>query len=181
MIVVEGMLRLFTAIELPEEIKSSLTSLMSPVKHIRWYESDQLHLTLRFIGEKTHHQYNAILEALKQIHLETFELTLKGSGHFSRKVFWIGVEKNTQLEDLKTQIDQQLTLNEIELERKKFRPHITLGKAQKRDDHMAAKALEQISYFTPQSFQVSQFTLFSSKLTTNNAIHRVEETFPLEV
>ena len=60
--------RLFVAIRPPAEIRRALTALMGGVAGARWQDDDQLHLTLRFIGEVDHHRAEDIAAALGGLH-----------------------------------------------------------------------------------------------------------------
>ena len=86
--------RLFVAIDTPENIRAQLEALLSGVPGARWVTSDQLHLTLRFVGEVDGPTFRDIADALGGVEEEAFELALKGVGHFpprgKAKILWAG-------------------------------------------------------------------------------------------
>ncbi|TDJ07367.1 MAG: RNA 2',3'-cyclic phosphodiesterase [Deltaproteobacteria bacterium] len=173
------MIRIFIAIDLPEDIKGSLTSLRSKIKCANWVKREQMHLTLTFIGEVSEFKLREITEVLNQISFHPFSLKLYGVGHFAQKVFWAGINPNEDLGLLKDEIDQKLLGIGIQLENKSYKPHIALArlKGSKADD--LAKLLEQFSLFESREIKVDKFILFSSTLTPKGAIHSVESEFIL--
>ena len=95
------MIRIFTAIDLPKDIKDSLNSLRSKIKGARWMGPDQMHLTLSFIGEVPEVKLREITEALDQVSCHPFSIKLQGVGHFGLKAFWVGATLNDDLSFLK--------------------------------------------------------------------------------
>ena len=74
--------RLFVAIDLSDAVKRSLEPLARGLGDVRWMTEDQLHLTLRFIGEVDNGGANEVADALSLVPGVPFELRLKGIGHF---------------------------------------------------------------------------------------------------
>ena len=102
--------RLFVAIRPPEAVRSQLLDLMEGVKGARWQDEDQLHLTLRFIGEVDRHLARDIAAALGSIHHPRFEIALSGLGTFERRgqpvTLWSGVSPHEPLKALHKKVDQ---------------------------------------------------------------------------
>src|SRR5262249_35118467 len=126
------MYRLFVAIALPDSIKKALLSIACGVPGARWVEEDQMHFTLRFIGEVDGKIFRAIEDALANIQADALTLTLKGVGHFpprgQPRILWVGLEKNEALLQLKNKIDHALRRVGVESDKRKFFPHITLAR-----------------------------------------------------
>ncbi len=76
------MLRLFVAVPLPENVRADLAGLCSGVPDARWVAAENMHLTLRFIGEVGRGDADDIHQALSRIHLPAFELVVSGVGCF---------------------------------------------------------------------------------------------------
>lgn len=175
--------RLFVAVDLPEQVKESISAVCTGLPGAKWVDVNQLHLTLRFIGEVENGQFNAIRESLSGIEESCFRLTLQGVGCFpSRKaprVLWVGIDRNETLIRLAHKIEQCLVANGLEPEQRSFSPHITIARLKDISPHKAADYLDKNSLFKTESFPVEEFYLYSSTLTPKGAVHRREATYPL--
>ena len=124
--------RLFIAIDLPEDVKVELTAIGYGLPGARWVTDDQLHLTLRFIGEVDGGMRNNISDALSFINYGSFTFTLQGAGHFpprgKPKVLWIGIAKSQPLLQLRGKVESALRAIGLSPEGRKFSPHITLAR-----------------------------------------------------
>jgi 2'-5' RNA ligase len=104
--------RLFVAIRPPAPVRAQLLELMGGVAGARWLSDDQLHLTLRFIGEVDRHLARDIDAALSAVHHPRFELALNGLGAFERRgepvTLWAGVAPEAPLRALHNKVDQAL-------------------------------------------------------------------------
>lgn len=150
---------------------------------MRWASPDNLHLTLRFIGEMPQTKVSVIKAGLRTVSGNAFSLQVKDLGYFDKRpqaVLWAGVEESAPLAALKKQVDDTLTLHAgIKAPDGRFSPHITLGRA-KRADKAALKIFTaKYSDATTATFKVETFTLFSSVLAPGGAVHTVEEQYPL--
>lgn len=111
------------------DIKSRLKN-----ENIRWVKADNLHITLRYIGEYEISEIPRISEMLSEISLGTrdFPLVYKGIGVFRSlsypKVLWAGLGKSEELEELKFRIDRSLNDMGFDFKQEKFSPHLTLGR-----------------------------------------------------
>lgn len=168
------MIRIFTAIDLPEDIKDSLTTIRSKIKGAKWVRREQMHLTLSFIGEVSEFKLKEITKALDQITFHPFSLKLQGVGHFAFKAFWAGIVPSEDLSLLKKKVDQSLG---GDVDSGKFTPHISLARLKGAAHEDLALLLEQFSLFESREFKIERFKLFSSNLTPNGAIHSVESEF----
>jgi 2'-5' RNA ligase len=176
------MLRLFVAIRLPAEIRRRLTGMMGGVSGARWQSDDQLHLTLRFIGEVHRHLAEDIDAALGAIHHPPFEVALSGLGTFERRgqpeVVWAGVAPQEPVKALHNKVDQALARVGVEPDRRAFHPHITLARLNRTagpvDDLIAEKG-----GLVSAPFNVEGFALYESRLTPEGAVYSVLERYPL--
>ncbi|MDE0255518.1 MAG: RNA 2',3'-cyclic phosphodiesterase, partial [Rhodospirillaceae bacterium] len=98
------MLRLFVGLELPEDLRDTLAMLERGIPGARWIESDNYHITLRFIGEVAEDQAEDIDSALAGVQAAPFALSLASVGHFGKlrkaRSVWAGVEANEALDRL---------------------------------------------------------------------------------
>ncbi|MGA7828902.1 MAG: RNA 2',3'-cyclic phosphodiesterase [Geobacteraceae bacterium] len=177
------MLRLFVAIDLPEEIKSAVSSLRYPKSEAKWVAEDQLHLTLRFIGDVDDDLIESIVTGLSGIAAAPFFLVLKGVGCFPSKreprVLWVGIGSSDALFALQADIEKVLVLNGSVPDRRPFFPHITIARLKEVSAARIAPFLQKNSQFATGSFPVTEFILYSSTLTQQGAIHREIASFPL--
>jgi len=167
-------MRLFTSIDLPEEMKSVLQSICFGVPHIRWLTDEQLHLTLVFIGELNPALLPSIREGLANVRFKSFAMNCHGIGSFRTGVLWLGVDLSTELSALERSIRSNLNqLGSFKLDTRKYCPHITLGRIA-RNQH---PRLDQFLYLNSSktfSFEANQFQLKSSELGAKGARHRIE-------
>jgi len=170
--------RLFVAIDIPEQIKAALTQFTREVPTARWVPADQLHLTLRFIGDAGPQAFAAIKGALAGIQFLPFQLVLRGAGHFPPgkhpRVLWVGVDANPRLMGLYQDLELALADVGIPPEERPFSPHLTLARL-KTSAPAAVSSFETEHgelAFTP--FEVREVILYSSVLTDRGAIHSRE-------
>ena len=175
--------RLFTAIDLPGETMAELAALDRNLKGARWVPRDQLHLTLRFIGDADENMFQRIRQALGMIRRAPFHLTLRGTGHFppgkDPRVLWVGMEKNPALAELQENVERGVIAAGIPAEVRRFSPHITLARLRNGSPKEVDEWEQRHAAFRELVVPVEEFHLYSSTLTRDGAIHRREATFPL--
>ena len=176
--------RLFIAVDLPEIIKKNLESMSFGIPGAKWVAPEQLHLTVRFIGEVDGALFRDIKNILDEVSLASFSLQLKGVGYFpprgAPRVLWIGLEKSEPLQFLRKKIDSALLRVRVEPEGRKFSPHITLARLKNSPIQKIANFLAGNGLFSQEPFQVEDFKLYSSILSPKGAYHRVERIYPLD-
>ncbi len=177
------MYRLFVAIDLPESLKERLAGLDYGLPGANWVHPDQLHLTLRFIGEVDGLIYRDIKKALFDVWVEPFVLTLAGVGHFPPhgrpQVLWVGLEKSEPLQQLHNRTENMLRQVGVAPEGRKFSPHITLARLKDAPIGRVGAFLTENSLFQAGPLEVNEFHLYSSQLTARGAHHYREESYSL--
>lgn len=137
-------MRCFIAIDLPEELKRQIElviNLIAPLsKDIKWVPSENIHLTVKFLGEVKEDRLPEIEQRLRdicRIHAP-FSISVRGTGAFpnekSPNVIWIGVNKSDRLKSLYLDIDNSLSEAGFEKESRKHSPHLTIGRVKSRKD-----------------------------------------------
>ncbi len=175
-------MRLFTALALPDPVAQSLLSMQAGVPGARWQKREQLHLTLRFIGEVDGRDAAAIDDALATISVPAFTLELKGVGSFGGKIprdLWAGVKPNEALNHLHRKIESALQRIGAETDRRKFTPHVTLARLKGTPRGAVMDYITDHALYASTPFAVDSFALFSSKLTSDGSIYRVEKEYGL--
>jgi len=128
--------RLFVAIRPPEEIRDLLIDAMDDSPALRWVGDEQLHLTLRFIGEVERPLANDIAAAFQDLRSSSFELRVAGVGKFERRsggALWAGVEPKEKVAALAAKVERTLQQVGLEPEHRAFSPHITLARWNRRN------------------------------------------------
>lgn len=178
-------MRLFVALSLPDDLRVRLAGLAGGIPNVRWVAPDNLHLSLRFIGEVDGAQARDVDAALAQISAPAFTLSLAGIGRFAAgekvRSLWVGVEENAELSRLHGKIEHALQRSGLPPEGRKFKAHVTLARFKgnpgaKLHDYLAHHAL-----FRSEPFVVHEFVLFSSFLSHNGAIYRPEASYTLRL
>jgi len=176
--------RLFVAVDLPPAVRQQVASLCFGLPGVRWVPEEQIHLTLRFIGEVNGNIFHDIREGLAEIRFPAFDMRLQGVGYFpprrAPKVIWVGVEKNEALARLRNRVESTLVRIGLEPEGRKFAPHITLGRLKETPLPKVAAYLAGYDAFGTDAFPVEEFRLYSSTLTSDGATHTVEAEYPLQ-
>lgn len=182
-----GMARLFTALPLPGAVRTELAALADGLEEVRWVPPENLHLTMRYIGETTPERQKAMAEALAQVRVEPFILPVAGLGVFPSRglarVVWAGLgNAHTRLFQLRKQVDEALLSVDLTLDVHSFQPHITLGRLGENYDAKAlAKFLGRHADFEAPPFRVSEFHLMASESRPGCApVYRTERSFPLQ-
>ncbi len=173
--------RLFVAIRPPREIRERLLSTMGGVQNARWQSDDQLHLTLRFIGEVDRHQAEDIAATLGSIRQAAFRICLSGVGSFGRNgkgAVWAGVAPHQELKALHKKIDQSLVRVGVQPENRAYHPHITVARLG-RSSGAVEPYIERWAGLTSDAFPVDRICLYESSLGSEGALYRVVERYRL--
>ena len=177
------MIRLFVALALPEGHCQQLLRLCHGVRDARWVAHENLHLTMRFIGEVEEPRLPEIADALGRVNGERFTLTLSGIGHFQNgrriRSLWVGVEPCDALAQLQTRIDAALRHAGMAPDGRRFTPHVTLARLKNGAAHQVGSWIEANALFRAEPFPVDQFVLFESYLSHSGAIYSAVAEFPL--
>jgi 2'-5' RNA ligase len=177
-------MRLFVALTLPDQLRSRLSGLCNGLPGARWVAPENLHLTLRFIGEVDGRDAEDIDAALCGIHSPRFPLALAGVGEFGDerrlRSVWVGVEPSEMLERLQAKVEQAVQRAGQPPEKRKFKPHVTLARFKSHPGGRLESYFAERSLFRSEPFEVSEFTLYSSFLAHEGAIYSPEAAYPLD-
>jgi RNA 2',3'-cyclic 3'-phosphodiesterase len=175
-------MRLFVALPIPDTVAQGLILLQGGVPGARWRTREQLHLTLRFIGEVDGRDGRAIDDALVGIGAPAFKLQLHSVGQFGSKqphTLWAAARRNEMLEHLARKVDSAIRRVGQPQDAHKFMAHVTLARLRHPDLDRMLVWLTTHALFTSDEFTVNAFYLYSSKLTSDGSVYRVEERYPL--
>ena len=174
--------RLFVAIRPPEPIRDLLIDAMDESADFRWQDDDQLHLTLRFVGEVDRPLADDLAHALTRITADRFTLRIIGTGRFEQRnsgALWAGVEPKAPVAALASKIERACVGLGLEPERRTFHPHITLARWKGRRTREVADFLQRTRGLASEPFEVTEFILFESRLSRHGAHYEEAATYPL--
>ncbi|MSM39645.1 MAG: RNA 2',3'-cyclic phosphodiesterase [Geobacter sp.] len=175
--------RLFVAIDLPEEMKRAVADLRGELRGAKWVGAEQLHLTLRFIGDADDLLLKGIAEGLAGIACNCFPLGLKGIGYFpprgAPRVLWVGLKAGAQFLTLQHEVEQACRAVGILPDERPFSPHITIARLKETTPAQVAAYTAQHGGFQSEPFKVTEFHLYESVLGREGATHTRARTYPL--
>jgi len=175
-------MRLFISIELPEEIKRELIRIQKEIDLLglikgKFTDPDNLHLTLKFLGEVGESEVMAVKERLKNLKFQNFKMTLSNLGVFSEKfirISWVGFESK-ELFELQKQIDD--ALEGIFPKEHRFMAHVTLARPKYIEDRMVFLEEFKKIPFEKKSFNVGKISLRSAVLNKYGADYQTIENY----
>ena len=182
-------MRLFVALSLPEPVRERLADLENGLPGARWVPEDNLHLTLRFIGEVDGGLARDIDSCLAEISMPAFEASFDrldtfGDGR-NLRALWVGVEQpNEPLMRLQAKVEKAVVRAGLQPESRKFTPHVTLARFKRHNgrvpaDKMQAYLMQNARlHLGPVRFEA--FSLYSSFLHRDGSIYSLEADYPLE-
>jgi RNA 2',3'-cyclic 3'-phosphodiesterase len=172
--------RLFVAIRPPAAICAQLIALQEGVEGARWQDDEQLHITLRFIGDADARTGEDIVDTMRSIRAAPFEIALRGTGSFDHRgrigTLWAGVAPHEPLAHLHRKIDHALVRIGLPPEGRAYLPHITLARGRVAS---ASIFLATHADLTSAAFAVTHFALFESTLGSEGARYSVVERWAL--
>lgn len=161
------MIRLFVALPLPETLRMRLAMLQAGVEGARWVPAENLHVTLRFIGDVQEDLCDDIVAALDAVAAPSLRVDPSGVGHFETggrpHAIWAGVDRSPDLVALHEKIDRALVRTGLPPEGRKYAPHITLARVRRAKGNHLLDWLGTNGGFSAPPFEARSFTLFESR------------------
>jgi 2'-5' RNA ligase len=189
-------MRLFVALEIPVAVRDNLAALIMELRDLsakvgdkrpRWVRRENLHVTLKFIGEVSPEKLEGIRGALSAIRSDApVEIKFLGLGFFPNdqhpRVLWAGLEVSANLPSLAGDIDGALETQGIARERRAFTPHLTLARIEPPGLHeKLCAAIQKNEARDFGSFQAREFRLIESKLKPSGAEYTTLASYPFAV
>jgi 2'-5' RNA ligase len=180
--------RTFVALELSEGLREGILDLIEAMRReglrASWSRASTLHLTLKFLGDVDEDRLPEVVSAVERAAAKTvpFSFATRRLGAFpsSRRprVLWVGVDGGDELFRLQGAIEDELSALGFPRERRRFHPHITLGRLREPGSGSLERLLERLGY--PEGeVRVSEVTVMSSTLAPAGAIHEKVAGAPL--
>lgn len=177
------MIRLFVALSLPDQLRLRLSGLRGQIPGARWVPPENMHLTLRFVGEVDEHLAEDVHTELERVAGDPLSIALRGVGHFESRgqvrALWAGIERNEALVQFQRRIEQACQRAGLAPESRRFHPHVTLARCRDTSLARVADFIEEHAGFTAPAFEANSFILFSSTLGKSGSTYLPEVTYPL--
>jgi len=175
--------RLFTGLEVPAEIGFALSLKRGGLMGARWIDAENYHITLRFVGDVDNKTADEIGDGLDRLSNSlAFDIRLSHLGVFGgdkpRSLF-AGVDMNEPLSRLQAAQERVLQRLGLPPEGRKFTPHVTLARLRGANAIDVADYIAMAGHFTPLTFPIGRFVLFSSKDSVGGGPYVIEATYPL--
>lgn len=174
--------RLFSGLEIPAAIAERLGSLRGGLESARWVDPENYHVTLRFVGDVDGATAERFDEALAEIDVPSFQMSLDGLGVFGGgkpRAVWAGVSANGVLTALNRAHESAARKAGLAPETRNFCPHVTLARLRGGKAVSVATYLSHNGAFMTQPFPVSRFVLFSARESRGGGPYVVERAYPL--
>lgn len=172
-------MRAFIAINLPERIKSKIVGFENDLKKcdlaFRWVKPENLHLTLKFLGDISQEQVNKIKEAIAKVSgkFTAFKASVNGFGFFPNarrpRVFFISIDKEELFKSIATELEEELETLGFKKEGK-FKSHITLARIKNLRNIECLKTKIKNTQLD-EKFSINTITFHESILTKEGPIY----------
>lgn len=168
-------MRMFLGIPMPDAVADRLVMVGGGIPGARWVARENLHLTLRFLGDTEAHQAEDLIEALHRLPPVSLPIRIAGMGLFGdrrrQQQLYADVEPDPALSHLNQKIEQIARQAGFEPERRRFHPHVTLARMRNPDKRRLGQFLEANTSLALPPFQTGSITLFRSHLGSGGAMY----------
>jgi RNA 2',3'-cyclic 3'-phosphodiesterase len=173
--------RLFTGLEIPSELALELSMLRGGLFGARWIDTENYHITLRFIGDIDNATASDVASVLDEIHRPPFDVTIEGLSFFGGdkpRAIVAKAQPARQLVQLQAEQERLMRRLGIPPEPRKFTPHVTLARLRAASVHAVADYLGARGILS-RTFEANRFVLFSSRESVGGGPYVIEAAYPL--
>lgn len=185
----------FFALEVPPEarqyIQQEVVSLWKPAlkEETGWYAPEDYHVTLKFLGDVAEERQQDLIETAKSVveGVSAFAVTLAPPGSFPsqrpKRIFWMGVSKSKEINDLAGLLDRACSRLGFEREARAYTPHITVARYPRRRGSDATETAPPMIERSFPSWPAARFVLMQtlppeSRANGAKARYNLVHTFP---
>ena len=175
--------RLFTGLEIPDDVAFDLDLMRGGISGARWIDRDSYHITLRFIGDIDEGLAREISYELEGVEAKPFQLRLAGAGVFGGNkphTLFAGVEESPELRRLQAIHERICQVLGLPPDSRKFAPHVTLARLKDPDVAALHRFIASHNLYKSRVFGVARFVLFSSRPSRGGGPYAVEESYQLQ-
>jgi 2'-5' RNA ligase len=174
--------RIFTGLEIPDDVGRALSTLRGGLPGARWIDPENYHLTLRFIGDVddiTAHEVASLLGKVRRNELELRFDSLSFFGGRRPRAVIATLAQTPALMELQAEHERLMQRVGLEPEGRKYTPHVTLARLRDSTSRQVADYLATRALIQSPPFRVSRFVLFSSRASVGGGPYVVEAAYPL--
>lgn len=185
-------MRLFVALAIPPAVREKLAALVAELREVsspaadqrpRWVRPENLHLTLKFIGEVPPAKLGSMRQVLAAVRsASAVDIDFRGLGFFPNekrpRVFWAAMRASANLSTLAVDVDHATAAQGIAPETRPFSPHLTLARFEPPGVHDKLRAaIHQNMLRDFGSLRTAEFHLIESKLKPSGAQYTTLQSF----
>ncbi|MEQ8350158.1 MAG: RNA 2',3'-cyclic phosphodiesterase [Leptospiraceae bacterium] len=167
--------RTFIALTIPDHVIQRLGGLQTGLPDVRWTPPDQMHITLKFLGEVSDDSLEDLSSLLEEMRFTAPGIRIAGLGYFAQRksppVLWAGLEPEDPIQEIHRVIESSTGKLGFAKEKRNYRPHITLGRLRRSNPRRLQEYLELHHLFNTEDFFCQELVLFTSRLTPDGALH----------
>lgn len=174
--------RMFSAIEVPDDVRAEINRLHNPLPGARWIHPGNYHITLRYLGDIERAQARDFIALLEEQEPEPFEVRIASVGAFGGhdpSTVFAAVEATPALEALARLHEKLARHVGFSPAKRPFRPHVTLARLKHSDPKPVARFLTRYGGYRSEPFFVARTVLFSSRPVTGGGPYATEAIFPM--
>jgi 2'-5' RNA ligase len=176
-------LPLFVAVHVPPEIAERLAGLAGGVPGARWVPAENMHITLRYIGEVDGTMADDIATGLAGIAAPPFEIAIGGVGHFGGKngsrALYADIAPREPMKRLHDKIETMLQRIGLPADERRYHPHVTLARMRRGHQERVGRFLQSNGMVMTGRFEVDEFHLYTSQRGHDGAVNSIEHSYPL--
>ncbi len=175
--------RLFTGLELPGSLATQLSLMRGGLSGARWIDSENYHLTLRFIGDVDERAAQDVHGVLERIRRAPFTVTLEHLHAFGGdrpRAIVAAARPTSPLVELQAEQERLIRRVGLPAETRKFAPHVTLARLRQASPMAVANYLSVRGWLSSLAFEVDHFTLFSARDSVGGGPYVAEAIYPLD-
>jgi len=181
-----GLLRTFIAVDIPPGIQKNIQQSVDKLRRsignsVRWVPTNNIHLTLKFLGDVSQENVDILSQALstEADSCSSFDLSVSGLGSFPNskraRVLFIRIQAPAELEALQRGIETATTRLGYESDPHPFSPHLTIGRVRDRvsasDQQKICKTLEETKIDLLGTARVDSVQLYKSELKPSGSVY----------
>jgi 2'-5' RNA ligase len=175
--------RLFTALDLPNAWRRTLSDLRDPALEARWTDADQYHVTLRFIGDVSDEQADAYEDALQSVDGPVPQLVPYGldalPSRTKPRVLMLGLKRSDALLQLYDAVSEALEATGLAAAQRTYRPHVTLARAGDANREAVHQFLYETDLPSLSPVTADRFHLYESDIDDEGATHQRRASYAL--
>ncbi len=186
-----AVVRTFICIEIPEAIKECIGCLQEKLRtidaQVSWTKPSNMHLTLKFLGDVEASRIDRVSSAVDRAsaRVSPFEIEVSGAGCFpsrrSPRVLWVGFSNATEaLNQLHANIEEELAREGFPRERRKFSPHLTIGRVRTQHNASSLAGTLIAGGFELKRFTATEVIVMRSDLKPTGSIYTPQTVIQLQ-